>query len=369
MDLQDEYSNIRPMIASKIGRNLHLQTNHPIEIVKRMIYEYFDTLDRKFDRFDELSPVVSVEDNFDLLLIPDDHPARSRSDTYYVNKEMVLRTHTSAHQNQLLADGVTSFLVTGDVYRKDEVDRYHYPVFHQMEGVHLVGDGVDPKEDLIKVLSGLVETLFPGCEYRIRDHHFPFTDPSFEYDVMYEGEWMEILGCGLIHPDILAHHKITRTGWAWGIGLDRIAMRLFKIPDIRLLWSTHPRFLSQFKHGTVNKFAPFSTLPDQSNDISFWVQDGTYTTDETKPATEWGWEQENDLCEIIREVAGDNVKHVELIDAFYHPKKKRYSRCYRLHFSPLDPDMTNAADFTSLVLSVFRDTSAAIVSGLGVEIR
>jgi phenylalanyl-tRNA synthetase alpha chain len=135
MENRTEYSNIGPSIEAKIGRNLHNKKNHPIEIIKRKIYEYFNELDGyDFAKFDDLPPYVNVSDNFDKLLIPKDHPARSRSDTYYINKDTVLRTQTSAHQNELLAQGHQNFLVTGDVYRKDEIDKSHYPVFHQMEG-------------------------------------------------------------------------------------------------------------------------------------------------------------------------------------------------------------------------------------------
>jgi len=125
------YSNIPKNVLQKIGFNLHNKQNHPICIMKEHIYKHFPNC----TTFDDLSPIVSVEDNFDKLLIPKDHPARSKTDTYFVNETEVLRTHTSAHQNNLLAQGYKNFLVTGDVYRKDSVDKYHYYTFHQMEGV------------------------------------------------------------------------------------------------------------------------------------------------------------------------------------------------------------------------------------------
>lgn len=142
-------SNIPASVERKRSAKLHLKEGSPIRLIKERIYRYF----QGFKTFDELSEVVSVEDNFDLLLIPKDHPSRSRSDTYYLTPDTVLRTHTSAHQNELLARGETQFLVTGDVYRRDEIDRFHYPVFHQMEGVKLV-DG-DAEQDLKTTLTGL----------------------------------------------------------------------------------------------------------------------------------------------------------------------------------------------------------------------
>ena len=160
---KNDYSNITNIIESKIGRNLHNQKNHPLEIIKNKLYEFFDELskegDYNFKKFDNFSPFVSIEDNFDKLLIPKDHPARSKSDTYYVNEKTVLRTHTSAHQNQLLAEGLTDFVIIGDVYRKDEIDKCHYPVFHQIEIVGKIKNGNEPVFELKRVLEKLVQTL------------------------------------------------------------------------------------------------------------------------------------------------------------------------------------------------------------------
>lgn len=120
-------SNIPKSICEKIGRNLHQNNAHPIGIIKTLIYSYFDciAIERcekiKFEKFESLDPIVTVENNFDSLVIPMDHPARSKSDTYYVDNTRVLRTHTSAHQNDLMKNGMTKFLVTGDVYRKEKM--------------------------------------------------------------------------------------------------------------------------------------------------------------------------------------------------------------------------------------------------------
>ena len=193
--MRDKNCNITKSIKEKMNRNIHNTKNHPIEIIKKKIYEYFG---HSFHQFDYLSPKVNVEDNFDKLLIPKHHPARSFSDTYYFDYDTCLRTHTSAHQNELLLKGCEKFLVTGDVYRKDEIDSCHYPVFHQMEGVCIVEENQDPKEELLRVLDGLVSHLFPGCKYRVNEDYFPFTDPSLEIEVKFNGEWLEILGGGII---------------------------------------------------------------------------------------------------------------------------------------------------------------------------
>lgn len=122
-------------VKDKLDRNLHKQINHPLEITKRYVYKYFDSLGRNFVKYEDCSKIVTVEDNFDSLLIPKDHPARKPSDSFYLSKDTLLRTHTTAHQNKILLSGERNFLITGDVYRRDTVDKWHYPLFHQIEGV------------------------------------------------------------------------------------------------------------------------------------------------------------------------------------------------------------------------------------------
>ena len=127
-------------VRSKLGADLHLRPGHPLQIIKRTIEMHFEQEalshgSEPFMFFDSLSPEVSVEANFDELLIPPDHVSRAPTDTFYLDDRTVLRTHTSAHQNELMRSGHKAFLCTGDVYRRDTVDRSHYPVFHQTEGL------------------------------------------------------------------------------------------------------------------------------------------------------------------------------------------------------------------------------------------
>jgi phenylalanyl-tRNA synthetase alpha chain len=205
-------------ISSLMGSSLHNTPHHPINLIKNHIYKF--PLFGNFEHFDTFCPIISITDNFDALLIPSNHPCRNPSDTYYYDDENVLRTHASAHQNDLLKQGNTRFLVTGDVYRKDAVDKSHYPVFHQMEGLNLVDEDTNPEQDLKSCLSQLVEYLFPNCEYRFNDDYFPFTDQSFEVEVMFNGNWLEILGCGVIHKQILTNCGLEhKNGWAFGLGL------------------------------------------------------------------------------------------------------------------------------------------------------
>lgn len=367
------FCNIPPSIQNKLNYKLHNQKDHPIEIIKNYIYKYFDTLENyKFDKFDNLSHFVSIEDNFDKLLIPKDHPARQKSDTFYLNEEIVLRTQTSAHQNELLTQGYTNFLVTGDVYRKDEIDKSHYPIFHQMEGVGKVPLNVDPIKELINILSGLVKYLFPNNEFRVNDDYFPFTSPSFEIEVKYNDNWLEVLGCGVMHNDIVKNNNLDGNYWAFGLGIDRLAMILFDINDIRYLWSQHPRFLDQFRKNSdsnnnkIIKFKPFSKLPSQSKDISFWIpNDKIKINDGIKSQ----WLDENDFFGLIREQCGEWIESVTLMDEFYHPKHNKYSRMYRIIYSPLDPNLKDPKDFTELSNRLQNNLRTSISKEIDVEVR
>ncbi|CAM9629121.1 unnamed protein product [Heterosigma akashiwo] len=203
------HNNIPSTVIAKIGKNLHNQENHPLNTIKNIIVDYFnsnpDSLagNPQFKLYDDLEPVATLQANFDDLRIGPDHPSRALTDTYYVNDGLVLRTHTSAHQSEHLREGLDEFLCCGDVYRRDEVDRTHYPVFHQLEGVRvwrrseIEGDALEfVTNDLKEGLSGLARALFGDCEMRWAEDYFPFTDPSFELEVLYNDKWLEVLAAG-----------------------------------------------------------------------------------------------------------------------------------------------------------------------------
>lgn len=140
----DEWRNVTPKIISKLGQNLHVKKDHPLSHVRQRIVNYFYKAyvsrtgqSPLFSVYDNLSPVVSVSQNFDSLLVPSDHPSRKKSDCYFVNQDTLLRAHTTAHQAELISMGLDKFLIVGDVYRRDEIDSTHYPVFHQVDGVRL----------------------------------------------------------------------------------------------------------------------------------------------------------------------------------------------------------------------------------------
>lgn len=279
---------------------------------------------------DDLNPEVSVADNFDSLLIPAAHPSRSESDTFYVAKDRVLRTHTTAHQVPLLRSGLRNFTVTGQVFRRDEIDRTHYPVFHQTEGVSEARTS-NPKSELVELMQGLLHHLFPTSAVRVTPDEFPFTVDSMQAEVWSGGDWLEVLGCGIIHPDIGQSAGCDGHMLAWGIGLERLAMLLFDIPDIRLFWSREPEFLNQFQEGTITRFTPFSHLPAVTRDISFWV-----------PAERWS---DNDFLELARECAPELVQRVETFDDFRQPQTGRRSLAFRVTFQPVAA-MKDSAELT-----------------------
>ncbi len=231
--IDEEYSNIPKSILNKLDKNLYQIKSHPLEIIKTKIFNYFISKNiTDWNIYENLSKVVSIENNFDKLLIPQTHPSRSKSDTYYLNSNQVLRTHTTAHQVELLELGLNNFLICGDVYRRDEVDSHHYNIFHQLEGVILYEESeqIDIQKILIELMTGLCEYLFPGSEYRVKSDYFPFTNPSFEIEVNYNNVWLEILGCGIIQPQILTNSgRNKKKGIAWGLGLERLAMIYYLI--------------------------------------------------------------------------------------------------------------------------------------------
>ncbi|XP_058753796.1 phenylalanine--tRNA ligase, chloroplastic/mitochondrial-like [Vicia villosa] len=334
----DPTNNVPDNIFSKLGMQLHRRDQHPLGILKNAIYEYFDTnYSNKFNKFDDLCPIVTLKQNFDDVLVPEDHVSRSYNDTYYIDPQTVLRCHTSAHQAELLRDGYTHFLVTGDVYRRDSIDSTHYPVFHQMEGFRVFvpdeweASGMDATSfaaaELKKCLEGLARVLFGDVEMRWIDTYFPFTNPSFELEIYFKEKWLEVLGCGVTEQEILKRNGVSNNvSWAFGLGLERLAMVLFDIPDIRLFWSNDERFTSQFSKGQLGvKFKPFSKYPPCYKDISFWINE-SFT--------------ENNLCEVVRGVAGDLAEEVQLIDNFTN-KKGMTSHCYRIAYRSMERSLTD----------------------------
>lgn len=201
--------------------------------------------------------------NFELLRIPEGHPARDTQDTFYINDNILLRTQTSGMQIRIMEQTKPPIKVIcpGKVYRSDALDSTHSPVFHQIEGL-VVDKGVT-MGDLVGSLRLFAKKLFgEKTEIRLRPHHFPFTEPSVEVDltcwscggcgcrVCKNEGWIEVLGAGMVHPEVLSNCGIdpeVYSGFAFGIGVERTAMGRYGIDDIRLLYENDVRFLEQFK--------------------------------------------------------------------------------------------------------------------------
>lgn len=396
---RDDWTNITPRILSHVGRNLHLQKNHPLNLVQRRIREYFyksfiNTRGNPiFSVYDNLQSVVSIDQNFNSILIPEDHPSRAKTDCYYLNKNYLLRGHMTAHQAELIGSGLNDFLIIGDVYRRDEIDSTHYPVFHQIDGVRLkTRDQLFPSDDGLSIfevgasssseiqkyqkqnchtleavklmehelkstLLGLAKHLF-GNDIRARwvTTYFPFTEPSWELEVFNEDKWLEVLGCGIMRQEIVANAGVhDRIGWAFGLGLERIAMCLYKIPDIRIFWSNDSGFLNQFNDKSLHDkivYKPISVYPQCNNDISFWLPQ-----DSAKYSS-------NDFYDLVRNLGGDIVEQVTLIDEFKHPKNGKVSHCYRITYRHMERTLLQEE-----VNEIHKQIEKFVSEKLGVTIR
>ncbi len=196
-------------------------------------------------------PEVETEfNNFTALNIPDDHPAKADSDTLWVSDGVLLRTHTSPVQVRVMQSQQppVAVICPGRVYRRDTQDATHSPIFHQVEGL-LIDEGIT-LADLKGTLDHVTKSLFGADrQIRLRSGFFPFTEPSVELDVSWGDGWMEILGAGMVDPNVLeqvGYDSTKVTGFAFGMGIERIAMLRHGIPDIRMLFDNDVRFLSQF---------------------------------------------------------------------------------------------------------------------------
>ena len=440
----DEWFNTPQTILDSVSRRLHLQPDHPVSITRQLIESCFPG----YKTYNDLFPVVSTKQNFDSLRFPDHHPGRNRTDTYYINKDTLLRTHTSAHQADIFRKNASDgYLICADVYRRDAVDKTHYPVFHQIEGAMTwdrnelrtsisLADEVrqrlsqlpthnlevsdpfpsfHPERNPIQAqfhseeeLEAMTKHLKRNCENFVSniftrareaqiasssgsDHqaeseplkvrwveaYFPFTSPSWELEVFWKGDWLEVLGSGIIRQEILNDAGVGgRSGWAFGVGVERIAMLLFDIPDIRLFWSRDPRFLEQFadprrapdgsisKAWRVNRFLPFSKHPAAPRDVSYWLRSTSSAAGGHSASQSAHDFHENDLMEVVRTEGGEWVEDVRLVDEFTHPKTGRRSVCYRIVYRSFERTLT-----TEEANEMHERIRQRIVEKLGVELR
>lgn len=308
------------------------------EIVSRiMASPYFKDLD-----VIKTPEIVSAGISFDLFDFPADHPVRSRSDTYYVDDNNILRTHTTIMWYYYLQDegvkkriaenkpvGAFSF---GKVYRRDEIDRNHMNVFHQIDGWYLAPKSLKTigQKELEEALGNIAIAVFgPAVKYRLNKDTFPYTDPSLEMEVEIEGKWVEVVGCGVVKGSVLEKLGVDSsnyTGWAFGFGLERLAIVSMSLPDIRLLWSEDPRVTKQLRLG--KKFTEVSKYPPITRDISFVVNADFVP---------------NDYFDLIRDIGGDLVEQVSLLDKYENAEKfgaGKISYTYRIVYRSNERTLT-----------------------------
>ena len=220
---------------------------HPISLVREKIERIFINSGYKIKTGPEIEDDYH---NFTALNIPENHPAKAMHDTFYLGKDKLLRTHTSPVQiRSLLSEGAPIRIIApGKVYRCDS-DQTHTPMFHQVEGL-VIGKDIS-FANLKSVLNEFVESFFErAVTLRFRPSYFPFTEPSAEVDILWdEGKWLEILGCGMVHPNVLSNAKIDPkiySGYAFGMGIERLAMLYYGVKDLRTFFDNDLTFLRQF---------------------------------------------------------------------------------------------------------------------------
>ena len=297
-----------------------------------------------FKKFDVITipEIVPVVQTFDLFDFPADHPARSKSDTYYVSEDYILRTHMTVmwyyyfqkpEIKEKMAKGLDMAVVShGKVYRKDEIDRRHMNIFHQVDGLYICkkSERIIEQEDLKEVLVEVGLAVFgKDIGYRFNPDKFPYTHDSLEMEVMVNDQWVEVLGAGIVQPTVLEKLGVDSNvynGWAFGFGLERLAIISMELPDIRLLWSDDSRVTKQLVLG--HKFEEVSKFPPIVRDISF-VVDQSFIP--------------NDYFDVVRETIPDIVEEIQLIDKYENATKfgeGKVSYAYRITYRSIDRTLT-----------------------------
>ncbi len=298
-------------------------------------------------------PIVTIAQNFDSLNFPKDHVGRSKQDTYYIG-DKVLRTHATCHQLEMLPLKKCYWIC--DTYRRDEIDKTHYPIFHQMDGVKVfdlyrneesIASVVqDLKLFLEKLMMYLLKNTIPGLQLRWVDTYFPFTSPSYELEAYINNEWLELLGCGVIEQSIMDKVHPNKVGWAFGIGIERVCMLLHNITDIRLFWSNDSRFSSQFPKSKQlhndyipmqPQFKPFSHYPPCLKDLSFFINSSLNSSIDPIKSKSFDI---NGIFEASRPY-DEFIESVKLVDHFFHPKKQKWSLTFKFVYRAWDRNLTN----------------------------
>ena len=322
-----------PDLTKKEGSPVKILTD---EIIKLSRFDNFDLVD--------IPKIVSTKDDFDLLNTPKDHPSRGETDTYYVTDGDILRTQMTVMWpyylrepevlKRLETDGEVGSLSPGIVFRKDEIDRKHFPAFHQIDFLYICRKDkrIITLKELQDVQAEAVKTIFgEDIESRFLVDTFPFTDPSTQLEIKFGENWIEVTGAGLVHSQCLKNFGLDPeiyNGWAGTFGIDRLAMIKMGIPDIRILWSDDPRITSQFKD-INSKYKEVSKYPSTSRDISFIIDKNINL---------------NNYYEIVRDLAENLIEEVKLIDSYEDEAKfgkDKMSYTFRIVYQSPERTLTN----------------------------
>ncbi len=367
MSEQDKayYSRILRVLSM---RNLTEQKWHPIQMIVESI-----TTSSFFSGFShvQVPEIVSEWETFDLFNFPEDHVARRPSDSYFIQKSgvkkesILLRPHTSVMwYYHLVADGGVKTLEkegeikalsSGKVYRVDELDKTHHECFHQIDGLRIVAKDreIIDQNTLKDVLSTTIKALFgEWVQYRFHSDSFPYTLDSLEVEVEYEGRWVEVLGAGIVHPSVLEKLGIDPekyNGWAFGFGIERLAMPLKKVPDVRIFWSQDPRITAQW--WDFKPYKEVSNYPPVFKDISFIVPKLSFVMDQKEMEKSWELELTREtesnffaITSAIRDVSGDLIEEVKITGMFEDDAKfgaDKKSITIRITFRSLERTLTN----------------------------
>lgn len=332
------------------------------DIVQADYFKWFDLVN--------IPEIVNEYDTFDLFNFPEDHVARRTSDSYFIEKNendlknsMLLRPHTSVMWKYVMDElkwkeileqwWELKILSSWKVYRVDDIDPTHHECFHQVDGLRITNKEkeVITQETLKDLLLNIIHSIFwEDVEYRFNVDNFPYTQESLEVEVMFNWKWLEVLWAWIVHPSVMEKLWLNSekyNGWAFGFGIERLAMALKKIPDIRLFWSNDERVKKQWWN--FEPYKEVSNFPPVFKDISFIVPKYNFIKDDLESEKSWNLELENEadlfaIAWIVRDVAWDLVEEVKIIDMFENTKKfweDKKSVSIRITFRSLERTLTN----------------------------
>ncbi len=315
---------IKPLTKTQLAnyeniKDLTQDKNHAVGLLCQKITDYIrQSHPKAVVRLYIKYPIVTVADNYDNLLISKDNISRSSTYTHYVDKTHILRTHTSAHLPGILRELAKQadwndvvIMLPGLAYRRDVTDKKHVGQVHMLEMWRIVKNSKNKpivKNDLLDVVKGLAKTAAPGWKLRIVDSPHPYTKQGIEVNAVLGARDIEILECGLINDQILFNAGLEPqqySGWALGMGLDRLVMTIKDIPDIRYLRSTNPKIAAQMKY--LQKYKEVSSQPAITRDMSYSVPKAYV---------------DEDINEDIREALGVNQNILESVEVLSQTARK-----------------------------------------------